>query len=107
MPQATSCAAPRWWCGRSATAAMPPTASMRALTRRISAGDHARRWQPRTVGRDTMLRLYDFLDSGNGYKVRLTLAQTGVPYELVELDILKGETRTPDFLVRNPNGRIP
>jgi glutathione S-transferase len=54
-----------------------------------------------------MLRLYDFMDSGNGYKVRLVLAQLGLPYELVELDILKGETRTPEFLKRNPNGRIP
>ena len=54
-----------------------------------------------------MLRLHDYLDSGNGYKVRLTLAQTGVPFELIEHDILKGETRTPEFLRRNPNGRIP
>ena len=54
-----------------------------------------------------MLRLYDYLESGNGYKVRLLLAQLGLPYERVELDILKGETRTPEFLARNPNGRIP
>lgn len=54
-----------------------------------------------------MLRLHDYLDSGNGYKVRLVLAQTGVPYELVEHDILTGETRTAEFLRRNPNGRIP
>ncbi len=54
-----------------------------------------------------MLRLYDFLPSGNGYKVRLLLAQLAIPFELVELDITKGETRTPDFLAKNPNGRIP
>ncbi len=54
-----------------------------------------------------MLTLYDYMDSGNGYKVRLLLAQTGMPYTLVERDILKGETRTPDFLAKNPNGRIP
>jgi len=54
-----------------------------------------------------MLTLYDYMDSGNGYKVRLLLAQTGTPYTLVERDILKGETRTPDFLAKNPNGRIP
>ena len=54
-----------------------------------------------------MLRLYDYLPSGNGYKVRLLLAQLGVPYELVALDIVKGETRTPAFLAKNPNGRIP
>jgi glutathione S-transferase len=54
-----------------------------------------------------MLTLYDYMDSGNGYKVRLVLAQLGLPYKLVECDILKGETRTPEFLKRNPNGRIP
>lgn len=54
-----------------------------------------------------MLRLYDYLPSGNGYKVRLLLSQLGLAYELVELDILKGETRTPDFLAKNPNGKIP
>ena len=54
-----------------------------------------------------MMTLYDYMDSGNGYKVRLVLAQLGVPYTLVECDILKGETRTPEFLAKNPNGRIP
>jgi glutathione S-transferase len=54
-----------------------------------------------------MYRLYDFLPSGNGYKVRLLLTQLDIPFELIELDILKGETRTPEFLEKNPNGRIP
>lgn len=54
-----------------------------------------------------MLKLYDFLPSGNGYKVRLLLTQLGIPFERIELDILKGETRTPNFLSKNPNGRIP
>ncbi len=54
-----------------------------------------------------MLRLYDNLISGNGYKVRLLLTQLGVAFERVETDIFKGESRTPEFLARNPNGRIP
>ena len=54
-----------------------------------------------------MMTLYDFMGSGNGYKVRLLLAQLGSPFKLVECDILKGETRTPEFLAKNPNGRIP
>ena len=54
-----------------------------------------------------VLRLYDYLESGNGYKVRLLLTQLGVAFERVELDIMKGATRTPEFLRRNPNGRIP
>jgi glutathione S-transferase len=54
-----------------------------------------------------MLRLYDYLPSGNGYKVRLLLHQLGISFERVELDIVRGETRTPEFLARNPNGRIP
>ena len=53
------------------------------------------------------LELHDYRPSGNGYKVRLALTQLGVPYTLVERDIMKGETRTPEFLALNRNGRIP
>ncbi|MBE9205137.1 glutathione S-transferase family protein [Nostoc sp. LEGE 06077] len=53
------------------------------------------------------LRLYDFLPSGNGYKIRLLLSQMGIPYERIEVNILKGESRTPEFLSKNPNGKIP
>lgn len=54
-----------------------------------------------------MYRLYDYLPSGNGYKVRLALKYLQLPYELIELDIKEGATRTPQFLEKNPNGRIP
>jgi glutathione S-transferase len=54
-----------------------------------------------------MLRLHDFLESGNGYKCRLLLHQLGVPFEHVEHDIRRGATRTPAFLEKNPNGRVP
>ena len=54
-----------------------------------------------------MYRLYDYLPSGNGYKVRLVLKYLRLPYELVELDIKRGGSRTPEFLAKNPNGRIP
>ena len=53
------------------------------------------------------MKLYDFHESGNGYKVRLLLGHLGLAHERVELDILEGETRTPAFLAKNPNGRIP
>jgi glutathione S-transferase len=51
--------------------------------------------------------LYDYLPSGNGYKVRLVCKHLGLPYRLVELDIKRGQTRTAEFLAKNPNGRIP
>lgn len=54
-----------------------------------------------------MYTLYSMQRSGNCFKVRLALNQLGLPYKLVELDILKGETRTPEFLAMNPSGRIP
>ncbi len=53
------------------------------------------------------MKLYDDPISGNGYKVRLLLAQLGQPFEYVPLDITSGETRTPTFLAKNANGRIP
>jgi glutathione S-transferase len=54
-----------------------------------------------------MYTLYSMQRSGNCYKVRLALAQLDIEHNLVDIDILKGETRTPDFLAKNPNGQIP
>lgn len=54
-----------------------------------------------------MYRLYDFHDSGNGYKVRLLLGQLAIPYEYVEVDILAGKSRSAEFLAKNVNGKVP
>jgi len=54
-----------------------------------------------------MYTLYSMQRSGNSYKVRLALAQLGIPYRLREIDILKGESHTPEFLAKNPNGQVP
>jgi glutathione S-transferase len=56
---------------------------------------------------NTVLKLYDYLESGNCYKVRLLLSQLGQPFERVEVDILHGATRTPAFRELNPNQRVP
>jgi glutathione S-transferase len=54
-----------------------------------------------------MNTLYSMRRLGNAYKVRLALAQLRIPYRLVEVDILRGESRTPEFLAKNPNGQVP
>jgi glutathione S-transferase len=54
-----------------------------------------------------MYRLHDNLASGNAYKVRLLLSQLSIPFERIDYDIDRAETRTPAFLEKNPNGRIP
>jgi len=54
-----------------------------------------------------MHTLYSMQRSGNSYKVRLALARLGIPYKLIEIDILKGESRTPEFLAKNPSGQVP
>ncbi|MBN9149404.1 MULTISPECIES: glutathione S-transferase family protein [unclassified Nitrobacter] len=54
-----------------------------------------------------MYKLYSMQRSGNSYKVRLALAFLGEPYHAVEVDILRGESRTPDFLAKNPSGQVP
>ena len=53
------------------------------------------------------MKLYNVAYSGNSYKVRLLLSQLGIPCEIVEVNILKGESRTAQFLKINPNGRTP
>jgi glutathione S-transferase len=60
-----------------------------------------------TLRGDWMFTLYSMQRSGNCYKVRLALAQLDVRYRLVEIDILKGDSRTPEFLAKNPSGRVP
>ena len=54
------------------------------------------------------LVLHEYSPSGNCYKVRLTAALAGTRLERREYDIMKGETRTSEFLQKvNANGRIP
>jgi glutathione S-transferase len=53
------------------------------------------------------MRLYGYTGSGNCYKPQLLMRQLGISHEWVEIDILRGESRTPDFIAMNPNGRIP
>lgn len=54
------------------------------------------------------LTLHEDPRSGNCYKIRLTAALLDLPLERRSYDILKGETRTPEFLEHiNANGRIP
>ncbi len=54
-----------------------------------------------------MHTLYSMQNSGNCYKLRLAMAQLGIPFAIHDVDILKGETRTPEFLALNPNGKVP
>jgi len=54
-----------------------------------------------------MLTVYGMADSGNCYKVKLALEQLGLAYRWVEVSTTKGETRTAEFLARNPNGQVP
>jgi glutathione S-transferase len=54
-----------------------------------------------------MIKLYGTLESGNCYKVRLALHQLDIPFAWIEVDILNAESRTPEFLAKNPNGRVP
>ncbi len=53
------------------------------------------------------MRLYQDVVSGNCYKVRLTAHLVGQLLEIVDMDVIKAETRTPAFLAKNPNGRVP
>ena len=54
-----------------------------------------------------MLKLYDYLPSLNGFKIRLLLQHLGQPYQHVPVAIFQGESRTPEFLEKNPVGAIP
>lgn len=53
------------------------------------------------------MRLYDSKQAPNPRRVRIFLAEKGVSVPTVQVEIGKGETRTPDFLARNPMGGVP
>ncbi len=54
-----------------------------------------------------MFTLYDQSTSGNAYKARLLLHQLGHDFQTVEVNTFDGSTRTPEFLARNPVGKVP
>jgi glutathione S-transferase len=53
------------------------------------------------------ITLYDMQDSPHARKVRLLAAELGIPLTRIERDPRKGETRSADYLAKNPNGRVP
>jgi glutathione S-transferase len=54
-----------------------------------------------------MITVYGFSPSGNCHKVRLLLQQLGREYRWIETDSARGETRTAEYLTKNPNGKVP
>ncbi len=54
-----------------------------------------------------MLRLYDYLPSQNGYKIRMLLRHLGLAWETVPVAIFRGQSRTAEFLAKNPVGAVP
>ena len=53
------------------------------------------------------MRVWGDIYSGNCFKVKLLLTQLQLPHEWIHVNILDKESRTPEFLAMNPNGRIP
>jgi len=54
-----------------------------------------------------MVTVFGDQRSGNCLKVKWILEYRGVPYDWVDVDVFAGETRTPEFLARNPFGQVP
>lgn len=53
------------------------------------------------------MKLYSYGTAPNPRKVKIFLAEKGVQYDLVEVDMMKGEHKTPEFLAKNPSGKVP
>ena len=54
-----------------------------------------------------MIAIHGYSPSGNCHKIRLLLEQLGRPYRWTETDSSRGQTRTPEYLALNPNGKVP
>ena len=53
-----------------------------------------------------MIQLYSWSTS-NGRKIHIMLEETGVPYKIHPVNIMKGEQFDPEFLALSPNNKIP
>ena len=54
-----------------------------------------------------MITIYGYSPSGNCHKLRMLLGHLGRDYRWIETDSANGATRTPDYLAKNPNGKVP
>ena len=54
-----------------------------------------------------MITIYGYSPSGNCHKLRMLLGHLGRDYRWVETDSPHGATRTPAYLAKNPNGKVP
>jgi len=61
----------------------------------------------RPEGAGIVITVYGMSMSGNCYKLHLLLRQLGRDYRWIEVDSARGGTRTPGFLAKNPNGKVP
>lgn len=53
------------------------------------------------------IRLYRFALSGHSHRVQLMLSLLGLPVQMIDVDLVKGEQKAPAFLARNPFGQVP
>ncbi|MAM86203.1 MAG: glutathione S-transferase [unclassified Hahellaceae] len=53
------------------------------------------------------MKIYGDIQSGNCYKIRLLCSLLRIEHEWIHIDILAGDTSKPEFLQKNPNGKIP
>ncbi|WNG51703.1 glutathione S-transferase family protein [Archangium minus] len=53
------------------------------------------------------MKLYEHPFSTAAFKVRAVIHELGLPVTLVTLDMMKGEQKSPEFLAKNPNGKVP
>jgi glutathione S-transferase len=54
-----------------------------------------------------MITVYGYSPSGNCHKLRVLLTQLGREFRWIEIDSARGATRTPEYLAKNPNGKVP
>ena len=53
------------------------------------------------------MKIYGDIQSGNCYKVKLLLTLLNIKHQWCHVDILKQQSQTPEYLAKNPNGKIP
>jgi hypothetical protein len=90
-------------------AAVAPTVAVGKTRAAVTKDEDPRIFKPSAESHKDkpMIKVYGDMLSGNCFKVKLILELTGEAHEWLHTDVVKGDTRTPEFLKKNANGRIP
>src|SRR5262249_32515946 len=79
----------------------------RKQTEFTTEGSEAITWCFGGLKMGNAMKLYNHALAPNPRRVRIFAAEKGIELTLQDVDVLAGQSRTPEFLAKNPSGGVP